>query len=108
MNSTISNEQFILVSENWSYQKLFSTIAKELNPSMKLKKTTKTQLKFALFLDLIKHYVFRSKRSLFNTTVKTANKSLSYDASKIKKAIGFDFVSLEDTVKTIARSNYLH
>jgi nucleoside-diphosphate-sugar epimerase len=89
MNSTISNEQFILVSENWSYQKLFSTIAKELNPSMKLKKTTKTQLKFALFLDLIKHYVFRSKRSLFNTTVKTANKSLSYDASKIKKSYWF-------------------
>ena len=108
MNSTISNEQFILVSENWSYQKLFRTIANELNPSMKLKKATETQLKFAFFLDLIKHYLFRSRRKLFNTTIKTANKPLSYDASKIKDAIGFDFTPLEETVKAIARSNYLH
>ncbi|NQY04738.1 MAG: NAD-dependent epimerase/dehydratase family protein [Flavobacteriaceae bacterium] len=107
MESDIHQEQFILITENWSYEKLFRSIVQHMGKSTKLKKTSANQLKIAYWLDTIKGKLFFGKRSLFKSTIKTSQKTLLYDNTKIKEALDFEFIPLEESVKRIATSSHL-
>lgn len=104
MNSNIVNEQYILVSENWSYEKLF----KSVRPNKKSRPISKLQLKLAFILDQFKSKLLFTRPKLHKAAVVAAQKKLRYDNSKIKKDLNFLFKSVDDTLSTILKSKYLN
>ncbi len=102
MNSTITNQNYILVAENLSYKKAFSAIALALNkkpPQQVLKKW----ILFILWrLDWIKSLVTNDERILSKKMAKSFDSTTVYDAEKIKAALKLKFEDVNDYIKFCA------
>ena len=102
MNSDIKEERFILISENVSLKKIISTVATLLNkkpPSIEIRGFLAKTLPVAdWFWSKIKH----KKRSLTAENLMVSLQNFQYDNHKIKKAIGFQFKPVDETLKKIA------
>jgi nucleoside-diphosphate-sugar epimerase len=98
MESEISSQKFILVSENWTYQHLTKTIAKKLNIAPPKFGVEKWQTNIFWRIDwLISKMLFKN-RILSKAMSSSLHSKDFYDNSKIKKAIGFEFEPLEKTI----------
>lgn len=108
MDSSIKNEQFILVSENISYKDLLSKIA----PFFRKKPPTKRLSKKFMFIlsgmDWLLHKLFGMKRKLVKATVRSMFTTSFYDASKIKDSLDFQFNSLNETLKRVTQESKKH
>lgn len=105
MDSEIKNEQFIVVAENISYQNLLSEMAPLFGKKPPNKKLSKRVMHFLSTIDWLWHKLFRAKRRLPKATVRSMFTSSRYNASKIKKAIGFQFTPLLETFKRVAEES---
>lgn len=99
MDSDISSERFLCIGSNQSFKTLIDNIAKELNskrPTKKAPRWAVTLVRRVMgFISL-----FRSKRPVITReTVNSLFGRREYDASKIKKALDFEFKSLEETIR---------
>ena len=99
IESDIKGERFIINSENISYKKLFETIALYLNVSPPQKKASIQLLKFAAFAESLLSVFRASHPRLTKETVRAAFSRTKYSNSKIKKAINYEFMSVEESVK---------
>ena len=99
MNSEIVNEQFIIVSENVTYKNLMQNIATVVGNTKDLKEIKKWQLLCYLQVDKLLGFISVKKRSVFKANINSAFKQLVYDASKIKKEIGIEFISVAESIK---------
>ena len=102
MDSDITNEQFILVSENYSYKRLFKEIQHALQIQKKLKLATPLMLQLAYLLDCIKGF-FTGKRSLPKALIEASNKKLAYENHKIKNALDFEFMPISEAIQQISK-----
>ena len=99
MESDISNQRYVLSSENWSYKQLFETIAIALNVKQPpyyagpaLSGVTWRILKVAS--------LFTGKAPLITKeTAHNANCFYSYSSKKVIKELGFEFIPLEQSVR---------
>lgn len=102
MKSDISGERFLVVSENLTYQELFNLIAKYL------KKPAPTVRVKAWFLDIIwrvelfRAFLFRSSPLVTKETARSSMSVSSYSNNKIVKAINFEFMPVEKSVRDTA------
>ncbi len=99
--SNIKNERFILVSENISFKELFFKIADAFGRKRPSVKVDKTLSNIAWRVEKIKSFL-TGKPPLI--TKHSANASLSkyrYDSSKIKKAVDFNFETIDETIKDV-------
>ncbi len=99
MLSNVVNERFILVSENSSFKSVFFKIADTFHKKRPSIKVTKALSAIAWRLEWVKSIVTRKPPLI---TKHSANASLStykYSSQKIKKAIAFNFESLDSTIK---------
>ena len=101
MDSSINNEQFILNSENISYEKLFSLIAKSLNIKSPNKEAGKKTLSIAWKLEYLKSKLTGKKASITKETVNAAVRTTYYSNQKITNAINFHFIPLSDSIQNI-------
>ena len=99
MNSDIINDKFIIVSENIGYEKLLQTVSEALGSKKELKEIKRWQLLLYLQFDKFLSFISSRKRSVYKANINSAFKQLVYDASKIKNAIGVEFISVEESVK---------
>lgn len=99
MNSEIVNEQFIIVSENVSYKNLIQKIATVVGNTKDLKEIKRWQLLCYLYVDKLLGSMSVRKRSVFKANINSAFKQLVYDASKIKKEIRIEFISVAESIK---------
>ncbi len=95
MDSSIANERFILVNENWSYQKFAQLLAKGLKKPEPKKKITLGMLEVFWRLDWIAGTFLGKRRKLSKATVQFFKTIEEYDHSKLKNALDFQFVDLE-------------
>ncbi|NQY28640.1 MAG: NAD-dependent epimerase/dehydratase family protein [Flavobacteriaceae bacterium] len=102
MNSEIVNEQFIVVSENVSYKELVQKVSKSIGCKKELKEIKRWQLLCYLQIDKLVSFISGRKRSVFKANINSAFKQLEYDASKIKKAVGVEFISVKESVENTA------
>ncbi len=106
MNSSIKNQRYILVSENESFKNIFFAIADAFNkkrPSIRVNK----------FISGIGWRVnwlfskFSGKTPLITKqSANSSHNSYFFSNKKIKEALDYEFIPLENTIKTICK-NYM-
>ncbi|WP_405209277.1 NAD-dependent epimerase/dehydratase family protein [Aquimarina sp. LLG6339-5] len=102
MNSEIKNQRYILVSENLSFKSAFSMIAKALNKPTPKKKVSPFLMKVAFYLQKFSHIFFRTKRTIFKSSIKSAFSNSFYENDKIKKELTYSFTPVEKAIETTA------
>ncbi|MBN2614274.1 MAG: NAD-dependent epimerase/dehydratase family protein [Bacteroidales bacterium] len=103
MNSEISDERFIVNSENVSYKHLFTKMAKELKvePPQKLAGKFMSELVWRILK--IQGVLTGKKPLITKETARTANTDYFYSNEKIRKATCFDFMPVDKTIEYTAR-----
>lgn len=103
MKSDISNERFILVSNNLSFKDIFKTIAEHIG--VKPPNFNTIKLITSILWRLNSLFCFISfgylQIGINKYSAKAAHKKRFYDGSKIKKSIDFNYTLFDDTIKTI-------
>lgn len=103
MESAITNEGFILISENLSFQAFQNKVASTLNVSPPKKEAKAWLLSLAWRVDWLRHKLFGKRRGLSKQSARSALSITKYDNSKIRKALGFEFKSIDQSVKEVCR-----
>jgi nucleoside-diphosphate-sugar epimerase len=101
--STCNAERYIVVGENISYQKVFKLIAENLKVKVPQKLASQELLKFACKLEAVKCFFTGKNPQLTKETVKTSSQKNEYLNDKIKKALNFEFKSIEEAVNNTAK-----
>ena len=101
MESSITNENYILVSENLSFKDFQYKVANALKVNPPKKEAKPWLLKLAWRADWLKQKLTGSRRSFTKHTAKSATSITKYDNSKIKNAIGFEFKPINQSIKEI-------
>jgi len=102
--SELKNQAYILVGENILYEKLLAKISNKLNrkaPKLLISKTL--MLTFASY-DWFLNKLFKTRRKLLKSTVRSLFKKSFYDASKITNTKNFSFRNLDKTIERVARN----
>ncbi|MCL8008863.1 NAD-dependent epimerase/dehydratase family protein [Gelidibacter japonicus] len=101
MQSPITNERFIVISENLSFKEFQQQTALALGVKPASKEATPLILGLGWRLDWLNRLLTGKRRRLSRQMTRSARSITKYDASKIKNALDFKFkpmqVSIEDT-----------
>lgn len=103
MESDIKNERYILVSENWSFEKFAKKVAAELGVDPPKKKATKFRLELAWRLDWLNYFFKRKYRRLPKQLARTLLKERHYSNKKIKSDLNFEFKSVDTSIEETCR-----
>ena len=103
MESTIKNERFLLVAENWSYKNFINDIATALKVKAPTKKANNFLLNIAWRLDWLKHKLTGKRRSISKQLAKTLVSSSVYNNSKITSSLNYQFQPLNKNIKAISK-----
>ena len=103
MQSELKNERYILVSENLSFKTFQEKVAAILNVTPAKKEAKRWLLELGWRLDWFNHKVFGKRRKLSKHMTKSARSIARYDSSKVKKALNFEFQSLDDGIKNVGQ-----
>lgn len=107
LESDIANEKFIINGDNWSFRKLFDTIADGFGKKRPHREATVFLGSIAWRLEALKSFFTRQKPLLTKETAKVAQSATYFDNSKILKALpNFRFTPLESAIE-VACKKYL-
>jgi len=98
------NERFILNSENMSYKELFAKTAEIFDLPIPEKEAKPWMLNMAWRLTSLKNWLTKSKGGLNKTTADNASKISAYSNDKIKLALNYKFIPLQESITKIANS----
>ena len=104
MEGQYSQERYVLVAENLSFKDAFGMIASGLGKKLPNRKTSPRMMKIAYYMQIISHYVFRTKRTIFKSSIRSAFATRSFDNKKIKAATNHEFIPVEQAIKTTAKA----
>lgn len=99
MESDLVNQKFILVSENWDYKKLTTTIANSLGVLPPKHEIKKWQIQILWRLDWLYSKIFFKKRLLSKSMAHSLHSIDFYDNSALKSILKFEFEPLEKTIQ---------
>jgi len=103
MNSDIKNERFILVAENWSFEKFSNLTAKTLNVQAPKKEASSFLVGIAWRMDWWRQFFTGKHRRLTRLMAKSIQSQTLYDSSKIQKALDFSFTPVEETIARVCK-----
>lgn len=103
MKSNITNQGYVLVSENLSFKDVFKNIANELKVKSPHKEAKSWLLNVLWRLDWLRNKLFRKRRRITKQTVKSLQSISNYDNSKIEQALGFRFKPINKSIKEVSR-----
>ena len=98
MESDISNQRFILNSENISYKELFFTMAKELGVPPPKYMANRFLSEIAWRLLAIKSQFTGKQSTITRETAETANQLYNYSNEKIKETLNYNFMPIEESI----------
>ncbi len=101
MDSDIKNDSFIVISENLSFREFQQKMAKVLGVKPAQKEAKKWLLQLGWRLDWLNHTLNGKRRKLSKQMAQSALSKTSYDASKIKKALNFNFKPINETIASV-------
>lgn len=102
MDSTIKNQNYILVAANMSYKKAFSTIALALHKKPPSRLLKNWMLAVLWRMDWARALVTGSKRVLSKKMAKSLIIETTYHTKKIEKALDFKFENVNETIEVCA------
>ncbi|HEY4800745.1 MAG TPA: NAD-dependent epimerase/dehydratase family protein [Bacteroidia bacterium] len=103
MESTITNQRFIVSSENLPYRKFFELMAASLEKPSPNKKAGKLTLEFAWRFDKLKSMITGTRHVLTKEIANYSNMELFYTNGKIKSALQFEFIPVAQSVSDTAK-----
>jgi nucleoside-diphosphate-sugar epimerase len=102
MNSSASNERYILSGWNLEYRKVFNTIASTFNKKQPSKQVTPILASIVWRLEKIKSFFTGKSPLLTKETAATAQTKVEYDSSKLLKALpDFQYSNFDKSVQRI-------
>ncbi|MBC8035147.1 MAG: NAD-dependent epimerase/dehydratase family protein [Chitinophagaceae bacterium] len=109
MESTITGERFIINGDNWSYEKVFNTIADAFGKRRPHRKVTPFLALVALITEKVKYLVTGKKSLLTRETARASQSETYYVNEKITTALpGFQFTPLETVIRESAEQYLRH
>ncbi len=97
-NTSITNQRFILTSENIYYKEFYTYLLELLNIKKKLKLISKEKLIMIGYFGEIMSVI--SKKKFINTyTAKLLNKELCYTNEKITDVLQYKFIPVKESIK---------
>lgn len=103
MESSIKNERFVLVAENWSYKNFIQEIASTLKVKAPTKKANLFLLSIAWRMDWLKHKLTRKRRGLSKQLANTLVSNSTYSSNKIKEYLDFQFKPLNKSIEEVSK-----
>ena len=100
--SEIKNERFIVNGANLKYRYCFDRIAVALKKPKATIKVTPLLKEIAWRIEAVRSFFTSQKPLLTRETANSAMRNSSYDTSKIKKMINFQFTEIDTTIKKYA------
>lgn len=101
MESDINAERFILVGENASYVRFFKLIAESIQAKIPSETLKYWQMGIAWRADYLWSLIAGKPRKLFRSTAQAAFGNGTFDNKKLKKALGFKYRPLEETIARV-------
>jgi nucleoside-diphosphate-sugar epimerase len=101
MHSDSKNERFILVAENWTFEKFATTTAKALNVQPPKKEASAFMLNIAWRMDWWRQFFTGKHRRLTRLMAKAIQSQTFYDSSKIEEHLNFTFTPIEETITRV-------
>lgn len=98
MESNIQDERYILISENWSYKRLFKTMAKALNSTPPKRKASKFSVEIFWRVEMLRTRLFGGSPLMTKPAARSIFKKSSYSNAKITAAIDYKFEPLEESI----------
>jgi nucleoside-diphosphate-sugar epimerase len=99
--SSITNERFILVAENWSYKDFLQAMAKAVNAKPPVKLASIVLLQIGWRLDWLKHKLFRSRRQLTKHLAVSLCNQKTFSNAKIKSQLPYNFKPVSKSITEI-------
>ena len=99
MGSDIVNQNYILVGENATFQYVMNEAAKTLGTKLPTRKVTPFMATIAWRLAGLHAFFTGKKPMITKHSTNAAQQVYSYSSAKIQKELGFEFESLEESIK---------
>lgn len=100
MESDITEQRFIVNSDNWPFKKLVHTIADGFHKKRASKETTPFLISLAWKLEKIKSFFTGHKPLLTRESARVAHSQTHFENDKILKALpGFSFTPLQESIE---------
>lgn len=103
MESSVHNERFILIAENIIYRDFLNTISDALKVKRPRFKATPIIMGIGWRVNWFFSTFFKAKNSLTKATARSAYSKNEYSNSKIKKALGINFLDIHGYIKEISQ-----
>jgi dihydroflavonol-4-reductase len=108
MESSISGERFIINGDNWSFQKLFNSIADAFGTKRPWRKATPLLGQLAWRIEKLKSLFSGKKPPITHENAKVAHSKTYFSSRKIREALpGFTFTPLDQSIEK-AGKKYLN
>jgi len=104
MNSNVTNQRFIVVSENLSYKQVLYSISKALNKNKPSVRINKLMSECIWRIEFLRSKITLSPPLLTKRTARSALADHPYTADKIKKELSFEFEAMESCIQKTAQS----
>ena len=102
MQSQITKERFVLVSENWRYKQFLESLTTSVHGKVPTKLASKWLLNIAWRLDWLKHKLTGKRRQLTKHLANTLNTENNYSSNKLKKVLNYEFEPIAKTITKVA------
>ncbi|MCK0146374.1 NAD-dependent epimerase/dehydratase family protein [Arenibacter sp. F26102] len=103
MESTITNEKFIVVADQLSYKEILHKITKAFGKPSPNRELKFWELEILWRLDWLRNILWNSGRKLTKISVSSLRKNQKFNNSKIQKQLGYSFEDLDDTIEMSCR-----
>jgi dihydroflavonol-4-reductase len=101
MKSDIQGERFLVSAENWSYEKLFKTIAQNLQVKGPRLYASPILGSFAWRLLWFVSLFSRKTPIITKDTARNAKSHYRYNSEKIRHAVGMEFKAMDETIQRV-------
>jgi len=98
MRSDIVNQRYIAVADNLTYNQILTRLCRELGKNAPTKKLKIWQLQIGRFLDYLRNIITKKGRRITKKAIRSLMNRQIFGNKKIKKALGFEFEPLDDTI----------
>ena len=102
MSSDVTNQRFILVSENLSFRKVLSLIAASLNKETPKIKINKFMGELLWRFEFLRSRITLSAPLLTKYTARSSVSNHPYTSEKIENTLGFEFTKISDCINNTA------
>jgi nucleoside-diphosphate-sugar epimerase len=103
MESKMTEKRFIVCADNWTYQRFFTELAKELHKKPPTMAVTRTISEIAWRLEATKAFFTRSQPLITRETAATANGTYIYNNQLLTTLLNYTYIPLSVTIADTAR-----